>query len=74
MLNNLFDHSVAVKVLSGTTSVEYSERNVVLDIALALAEDQHRDPVLQTKTGVESARKRGRVGGRLASSMKTANQ
>lgn len=64
VLNDLFDRGVQVKVLMGTAAGEYTERNVVLDIALALAEERRRDISRKTKNGLEAARKRGKVGGR----------
>lgn len=74
VLNDLFDRSVAVKVLSGTASGEYTERNVVLDIALALAEDRRRDIVRKTKNGLEALASAGRSAADHASSTKTARQ
>ncbi|WP_235854375.1 hypothetical protein [Nonomuraea aridisoli] len=41
-----------------------TERSLILDLALALAEDRRRDITRKTKNGLEAARKRGRVGGR----------
>jgi DNA invertase Pin-like site-specific DNA recombinase len=37
---------------------------LILDLALALAEDRRRDITRKTKDGLEAARKRGRAGGR----------
>lgn len=37
---------------------------MILDLALALAEDRRRDISNKTKNGLEAARKRGNVGGR----------
>ena len=64
VLNDLFERGIAVKVLEGTTAGEHTERSIVLDIALALAEDRRRDISRKTKNGLEAARRRGRVGGR----------
>ncbi|WP_326750622.1 hypothetical protein OG280_40910 (plasmid) [Streptomyces virginiae] len=44
---------------------EHTERSLILDLALALAEDRRRDIVKKTKNGLDSARARGRVGGRV---------
>jgi DNA invertase Pin-like site-specific DNA recombinase len=46
---------------------EHTERSLILDLALALAEDRRtggRDIVRKTRDGLEAARRRGRVGGR----------
>ncbi|WP_405152000.1 hypothetical protein OG589_10055 [Sphaerisporangium sp. NBC_01403] len=43
---------------------EHTERSLILDIALALAEDRRRDIIRKTKNGLDAARARGRVGGR----------
>ena len=64
VLNDLFERGVAVKVLEGIAAGEHRERSLILDLALALAEDRRRDIVKKTKDGLEAARKRGRVGGR----------
>jgi DNA invertase Pin-like site-specific DNA recombinase len=64
VLNDLFERGISVKVLEGIASGEHTERTFILDLALALAEDRRRDIVKKTKSGLESARKRGRVGGR----------
>lgn len=64
VLNDLFERGIAVKVLEGTAAGEHTERSIVLDIALALAEDRRRDISRKTKNGLEAARRRGRVGGR----------
>jgi DNA invertase Pin-like site-specific DNA recombinase len=63
-LNDLFQRGVGVKVLEGIAAGEHTERSLILDLALALAEDRRRDIVRKTKNGLEAARKRGRVGGR----------
>jgi DNA invertase Pin-like site-specific DNA recombinase len=41
---------------------KHTERSLILD--LALAEDRRRDIVRKTKNGLDTARARGRVGGR----------
>jgi DNA invertase Pin-like site-specific DNA recombinase len=64
VLNDLFERSIPVKVLDGIAAGEHTERSLILDIALALAEDRRRDIVRKTKDGLAAARKRGRVGGR----------
>jgi DNA invertase Pin-like site-specific DNA recombinase len=64
VLNDLFERGIAVKVLEGIAAGEHKERSLILDLALALAEDRRRDIVKKTKNGLEAARKRGRVGGR----------
>jgi DNA invertase Pin-like site-specific DNA recombinase len=50
--------------LYGIAAGEHTERSLILDLALALAEDRRRDIVKKTKNGLDSARARGRVGGR----------
>lgn len=64
VLNDLFERGISVKVLEGIAAGDHRERSLILDLALALAEDRRRDIVRKTKDGLESARKRGRVGGR----------
>lgn len=64
VLNDLFQRGVDVKVLEGIAAGEHTERSLILDLALALAEDRRRDITRKTKNGLEAARKRGRVGGR----------
>jgi DNA invertase Pin-like site-specific DNA recombinase len=64
VLNDLFQRGVSVKVLEGIAAGEHTERSLILNLALALAEDRRRDIVRKTKNGLEAARKRGRVGGR----------
>jgi DNA invertase Pin-like site-specific DNA recombinase len=64
VLNDLFQRGVGVKVLEGIAAGEHTERSLILDLALALAEDRRRDIVRKTKNGLEAARSRGRVGGR----------
>lgn len=66
VLNDLFERSIPVKVLDGIAAGEHTERSLILDIALALAEDRRRDIVRKTKDGLAAARKRGRVGGQAA--------
>lgn len=64
MLNELFEQGVAVKILDGIAAGEHTERSLILDLALALAEDPRRDIVRKTRNGLESAARRGRTGGR----------
>lgn len=64
VLNELFERGVAVKVIEGIAAGEHTERNLILDLALALAEDRRRDIARKTRDGLAAARKRGRVGGR----------
>ncbi|MFC9848681.1 recombinase family protein [Streptomyces sp. NPDC060223] len=64
VLNDAFQRGIAVKVLEGIAVGEHTERSLILDLALALAEDRRRDIVKKTKNGLDSARARGRVGGR----------
>ncbi|WP_104131247.1 recombinase family protein [Cryobacterium sp. M91] len=56
VLNDLFQRGIAAG--------EHSQRSLILDIALALSEDRHRDIARKTKNGLEAARRRGHVGGR----------
>jgi DNA invertase Pin-like site-specific DNA recombinase len=60
----LFERGIGVKVLEGIAAGEHTERSLILDLALALAEDRRRDIVRKTKDGLEAARRQGRVGGR----------
>jgi DNA invertase Pin-like site-specific DNA recombinase len=64
VLNDLFQRGVGVKVLEGIAAGEHTERSLILDLALALAEDRRRDIVRKTNNGLDAARARGRVGGR----------
>ncbi len=64
VLTELFERGVRVKVLDGIATGEHTERTLVLDLALALAEDRRRDIVRKTRSGLDAARRRGRVGGR----------
>jgi DNA invertase Pin-like site-specific DNA recombinase len=64
VLTDLFQRGIAVKVLEGIAAGEHVERSLILDLALALAEDRRRDIVRKTRNGLEAARKQGRVGGR----------
>lgn len=63
VLNDLFQQGVAVKILDGVAASEHTERNLVLDLALALAEDRRRDIARKTRDGLASAALRGRRGG-----------
>lgn len=64
VLNDLVERGVGVKVLEGIAAGEHTERSLILDLALALAEDRRRDISRKTKSGLEAARRRGNVGGR----------
>ncbi|HEY9415788.1 MAG TPA: recombinase family protein [Pseudonocardia sp.] len=64
VLNDLFARDIAVKVLEGIAAGEHKERSLILDLALALAEDRRRDIVRKTRNGQAAARLRGRMGGR----------
>jgi DNA invertase Pin-like site-specific DNA recombinase len=64
VLNDLFQRGIGVKVLDGIAAGEHIERSLILDIALALAEDRRRDIVRKTRNGLDAARRQGRVGGR----------
>ena len=64
VLSDLFDRGIAVKVLEGIAAGEHTERSLILDLALALAEDRRRDIARKTRNGLEAARRRGHVGGR----------
>ncbi|MGO3878224.1 MAG: recombinase family protein [Agrococcus casei] len=64
VLTDLFERGISVKVLEGIAAGEHTERSLILDLALALAEDRRRDIARKTRNGLEAARKRGKVGGR----------
>lgn len=64
VLSDLFARGFGVKVLDGIAVGEHTERSFVLDMALAIAEDRRRDIARKTRSGLEAARKRGKVGGR----------
>ena len=64
VLTDLFQRGIAVKVLDGIAAGEHTERSLILDIALALAEDRRRDIAAKTRHGLDAARRAGRVGGR----------
>ncbi|WP_088944551.1 recombinase family protein [Rhodococcus sp. 1168] len=64
VLTDLFERGIGVKVLDGIAAGEHTERSLILDLALALAEDRRRDIVLKTRNGLEAARKRGTIRGR----------
>lgn len=64
VLTDLFERGVSVKVLEGIAAGEHTERSLILDLALALAEDRRRDISRKTKNGLDAARNRGKVGGR----------
>lgn len=60
----LFERGVPVRILEGIAAGDHTERSLVLDLALALAEDRARDIRRKTRDGLAAARARGRVGGR----------
>ncbi|MGW4843212.1 recombinase family protein [Nocardia brasiliensis] len=64
VLNDLFQQGISVKILAGIAAGEHTERNLVLDFALALAEDRRRDTARKTRDGLDAARRQGRTGGR----------
>jgi len=64
VLNDLFSRGIAVKVLDGIAAGEHTDRSLILDLALALAEDRRCDIVRKTRDGLAAARARGRTGGR----------
>jgi DNA invertase Pin-like site-specific DNA recombinase len=64
VLSGLFERGIGVKVLEGIAVGEHTERSLILDLALTLAEDRRRDIVRKTKDGLEAARRQGRAGGR----------
>lgn len=64
VLTDLFERGIGVKVLDGIAAGEHTERSLILDLALALAEDRRRDISRKTKSGLEAARRKGKVGGR----------
>jgi len=64
VLTELFKTGIAVKILTGIAAGEHTERSLILDLALALAEDRRRDIARKTRNGLESAARRGRKGGR----------
>lgn len=64
VLNDLFEQGIAVKILAGIAAGEHTERSLILDLALALAEDRRRDISRKTRNGLEAAARAGRKGGR----------
>lgn len=64
VLSGLFERGIDVKVLEGIAAGEHTERSLILDLAVALAEDRRRDIVRKTMDGLEAARRQGRAGGR----------
>lgn len=64
VLNELFEAGIAVKILEGIAAGEHTERSLILDLALALAEDRRRDIARKTRNGLDAAARRGRKGGR----------
>ncbi|MBB3038162.1 hypothetical protein [Hoyosella altamirensis] len=53
-----------MKILAWIAAGEHVERSLILDLALALAEDRRRDIARNTRNGLESAARHGRKGGR----------
>jgi len=51
----LFQRGIAVKVLEGIAAGEHTERSLVLDLALALAEDRRRDISRKTRNDLDAA-------------------
>lgn len=43
VLHDLFEQGAAVRILDGIAAGEHTERSLILDLALALAEDRRRD-------------------------------
>ena len=72
VLSSLFERGIGVKVLEGIAAGEHTERSLILDLTLALAEDRRRDIVRKTRDGIEAARRQGRAGGRRPSSTTTS--
>ena len=72
VLNDLFHRGVGVKVLEGIAAGEHTERSFLLDLALALAEDRRRNIVRKTLSGLDAARRQGKVGGAAPSSTTTS--
>ncbi|TCJ89395.1 recombinase family protein [Nocardia alba] len=64
VLNDPFRQGVAVKILHGIAAGEHTERSLILDLALAMAEDRRRDIARKTRDGLDAAARRGRKGGR----------
>ncbi|KIA61347.1 recombinase family protein [Nocardia vulneris] len=64
VLNDLFQQGISVKILEGIAVGEHTKRSLILDLALALAEDRRRDIVRKTRDGLQAARRQGRTGGR----------
>ncbi|MGW4533520.1 recombinase family protein [Nocardia sp. NPDC004340] len=64
VLTDLFQQGIAVKILEGIAAGEHTERNFLLDLALALAEDRRRYITRKTRDGLEAAARRGNRGGR----------
>lgn len=64
VLTELFEAGIAVKILEGIAAGEHTERSLILDLALALAEDRRRDIARKTRNGLDAAARRGRKGGR----------
>lgn len=64
VLNDLFARGCGVRVLEGIAAGEHTERSLILDLALALAEDRRRDISRKTKDGLAAAARMGRKGGR----------
>lgn len=52
VLNDLFQQGIQVKILAWIAAGEHTERSLILDLALALAEDRRRDIVRKTRDGL----------------------
>jgi len=64
VLNDLFERNIAVKILHGIAAGEHTKRSLIIDLALALAEDRRREISESTRNGLEAAARRGNKGGR----------
>ncbi len=47
-MSDLFERGIDVKVLEGIAAGKHTERSLIIDLALALAEDRRRDIVSYT--------------------------
>lgn len=59
VLGDLFERGIAVRVLEGLGAGVHTERTLVIDIALAIAEDHRREIARSTKQGLDAAIARG---------------
>ncbi|MEU8401720.1 helix-turn-helix domain containing protein [Nonomuraea sp. NPDC048892] len=57
-MSDLFERGIGVKVLEGIAAGKHTERSLIIDLALALAEDRRRDIVRKTKDGFEAGGRR----------------